>query len=97
MVEYRFPLRGEIELTSVPELRAELLRVVNTTTGDIVLDCRGVTFIDSAAIAMLLSIRQVLRAQRRGMRLVNLHGIARHATDTLGLTDVFTLADLEQT
>jgi anti-anti-sigma factor len=95
MVEYRFPLRGEIEITSAPELRRQLLQVVNTTTGDLVLDCREVTFIDSAAIAMLLSIRRVLRIQRRGMRLVNLHGIARHATDTLGLTETFTVADLE--
>jgi anti-anti-sigma factor len=95
MVEYRFALRGEIEFTSAPELRRELLHVVNTTTGDLVLDCREVTFIDSAAIATLLSVRRMLRIQRRGMRLENLHGIARHATDTLGLTETFTVADLE--
>jgi anti-anti-sigma factor len=95
MVEYRFPLRGEIEIRSAPVLREQLLQVVNTTTGDLVLDCQEVTFIDSAAIAMLLSIRRVLNTQGRRMRLVRLHGIARHATDTLGLTDTFTLADLE--
>jgi STAS domain len=61
---------------SAPELQRKLLHVVNTTTGDVVPDCREVTFIDSAAIAMLLSVRRVLRVQRRGMRLVNLHGIA---------------------
>ena len=95
MVEYRFPLRGDIDITSAPELRRQLLQVANTTTGDLVLDCDAVTFMDSAAIAMLLSMRRVLRVQRRGMRLVNLHGIARHATDTLGLTEMFTAADLE--
>src|SRR2546423_575757 len=95
MVEHRFLLRGEIEITSAPQLRRQLVRVVNTTTGDLVLDCDAVTFLDSAAIAMLLSIRRVLQVQRRGMRLVNLHGIARHATDALGLTEMLTLADLE--
>jgi anti-anti-sigma factor len=95
MVEYRFPLRGEIEITSASVLRRQLVRVVNTTTGDLVLDCDEVTFIDSAAIATLLAIRRVLRIQRRRLRLENLHGLARHATDALGLTEMFTVADLE--
>ena len=95
MVEYQYPLRGEIEIMSAPELRRDLLRVVNTTTGDVILDCDAFTFMDSAAIAMLLSIRRVVQAQGRRMRVVNLHGIARHATDALGLTEMLTLADLE--
>jgi anti-anti-sigma factor len=95
LVEYRFPLRGEIDIISAPSLRKELLHVVNTTTGDLVLDCDELTFIDSAVIATLLSIREVLLGQGRRMRLVNLHGIARHATNALGLTEALTLADLE--
>jgi anti-anti-sigma factor len=69
--------------------------VVHTTTGELVLDCDEVTFMDSAAIALLLSIRHVLRARGRGMRVVNLHRIARHATDALGLTETLTVADLQ--
>ena len=95
LVEYRFPLRGEIDIISAPSLRNELLHVVNTTTGHLVLDCDDLTFIDSAVIATLLSRREVLLAQGRRMRLVNLHGIARHATNALGLTEALTLADLE--
>jgi anti-anti-sigma factor len=95
MVEYRFSLAGDVEITSSNALRRQLLHVVNTTTGNLVLDCHEVTFMDSAAIATLLSIRRVLGVQRRRLRLENLHGMARHATDALGLTDVFTVAELE--
>jgi anti-anti-sigma factor len=95
MVEYRFPLRGEIDITSAPLLRKQLLGVANTTTGDLVLDCEELTFIDSAVIATLLSIRRVLHIHGRRMRLVNLRGIARHATDALGLTETFTFSELE--
>ena len=95
MVEYRYSLSSDVETTSSQTLRRQLLHVVNTTTGDLVLDCRKVTFMDSGAIATLLSIRRVLGVQRRRLRLENLHGMVRHATDALGLTEILTVAELE--
>jgi anti-anti-sigma factor len=95
MAEQRFALRGEIDLLAARDLRTQLLAFVNTTTGDVVLDCDGLTFIDSVGIAILLTARRVLRIQGRHMRVVNLRGLARHATDALGITDMLTIADLE--
>jgi anti-anti-sigma factor len=93
--EQIFELRGEVDLVAAPELRRQLFELVNTTTGGVVVDCDGLAFVDSVAIAVLLSTRRMLRIQGRSMRLVNLRGLARHATDALGLTEVLTLDDLE--
>ena len=95
MVEYRYSLSSDVETRSSHALRRQLLHVVNTTTGDLILDCHKVTFMDSGAIATLLSIRRVLGVQRRRLRLENLHGMVRHATDALGLTEILTVAELE--
>ena len=55
MAEHRFALRGEVDVVDTPELRSQLLTLVNTTTGDVVVDCEGLAFIDSTGIAVLLS------------------------------------------
>jgi anti-anti-sigma factor len=95
MVQRRFRLHGEIDFVAAPEIEEQLLAFVNTTTSEVVLDCDGLKFIDSVAIAMLLSVRRVVRTQGRQMRVVSLRGIARHATDALGLTKTLTMSDLE--
>ena len=95
MVEQRFVLRGAVDVMTAPELRRQLLTFVNTTTGDVVIDCDGLDFIDSMGIAALLSAQRVLRVQGREMHVSNLRGIARHATDALGLTEILTFSDLE--
>src|SRR6476659_6089595 len=95
MIEPRFCLRGELDLTATPPLRRQLSTFINTTTGDVVLDCDGLAFIDSVGIAVLLSASRTLRIQGRQMRVENLRGMARHATDALGLTELLTFDDLE--
>ena len=95
MIEQEFRLRGEIDLTDAPALRRQLCEFINTTTGDLVIDCHGLTFIDSVGIAVLLSASRILRIQGRALRVENLRGMARHATDALGLTEMLSLADFE--
>jgi anti-anti-sigma factor len=95
MIEQRFCLRGQIDLIAAAALRRQLFGFINTTTGGVVVDCDGLTFIDSVGIAVLLSARRTLRIQGRDLRVENLRGMARHATDALGITDILTLADLE--
>jgi anti-sigma B factor antagonist len=95
MIEQRVRLRGEIDLTDAPALRQQLSDLVSTTTGDVVIECDDLTLIDSVGIAVLLSTRRILRIQGREMRVENLRGMARHATDALGLTQLLTLDDLE--
>ncbi len=54
---------GELDLLTAPELNAALAEA----PGDVVLDLRGVTFVDSAGLAVLVAQRRARRA--RGTRL----------------------------
>lgn len=60
--------RGELDLESEPEAREKLSFVVDHPPSSLTLDLRGVTFIDSRGMALLLYLH---RAQRsHGLRLV---------------------------
>jgi anti-sigma B factor antagonist len=60
-------VRGEVDLLTVAELRTALDGWFLCGVGAIVLDLRGVSFIDCAGVGMLADARQ--RAARRGVAL----------------------------
>jgi anti-anti-sigma factor len=88
VVTQRFFLRGDVDVASAPDLRAELDDLVRTSDGDIVLDCGGLTFIDSAGVAVLLRTRKALDARGNELRVANVDGVAARVLDVLGLNDV---------
>jgi anti-sigma B factor antagonist len=86
--ERRFPISGEVDLSSTDELQKSLLVLVNRTDDDLVIDCDGLEFIDSTGVAVFMHTRQLLDIQGRGFRVVNLQGMARRTFDVLGLTEL---------
>jgi anti-sigma B factor antagonist len=91
----RFPINGEVDISSTEELQKSLLELVNTTNDDLVIDCDGLEFIDSTGVAVFMHIRQLLEIQNRGFRLENLRGMPRRTFDVLGLTDLLELPAAE--
>ena len=59
---------GELDVDSVPELRRELEPILAAGTRALVLDLLEVTFVDSAALALVTAVAASLRS--RGGRLV---------------------------
>jgi anti-sigma B factor antagonist len=53
-------VRGEIDVASAPRLREVLHELVQTDTKRIVLDCRGLEFLDSSGIGLLVATRKRL-------------------------------------
>lgn len=76
-------LRGELDAFTVPDVRAVLSAA---DEGDVVLDLRDVTFIDSSGLAMIVEARQRLDGEERRLvigprsdvvqRLLELSGVA---------------------
>lgn len=76
-------LRGELDAFTVPDVRAALAA---TDAGDVVLDLRDVTFIDSSGLAMIVEARLRLDGEQRRLvigprsdvvqRLLELSGVA---------------------
>jgi anti-sigma B factor antagonist len=60
-------LKGEVDLYTCPELKQELLRVINDGATTIVVDLTETTFIDSTGLGVL--IRGVERLKTEGGRL----------------------------
>jgi anti-anti-sigma factor len=88
VAEYRYSLRGEIDLASAPQLRADLARAVASDGARLLIDCTELTLIDSTAIAVLLEANQKLEADGRRMLIVNVPHGPRRVLETLGLTDL---------
>jgi anti-sigma B factor antagonist len=88
MAERRFHLSGEVDLDTAPKLRADLALAISRDDADLLIDCTGLSFIDSAGIAVLLSAHQVLDAIGRRMAIVNVAPTPRRPFELLGLTDL---------
>jgi anti-sigma B factor antagonist len=87
MAVRRFPLRGEVDLATVPELQSKLEGLIVATDDDIAIDCADLTFIDSTGIGLVVYAQQALAVRGRACRLINMSDRARRPFDLLGLTD----------
>jgi anti-sigma B factor antagonist len=80
---------GELDIASVPSLRARLRQLIEQD-GDVVLDLTAVTFLDSAAVALLWSLRDG-RSDRK-LALIAPLGQAREVLELTGLVPRPTVA-----
>jgi anti-sigma B factor antagonist len=53
-------VRGEIDMATAPQLRDLLNELVDGGSSRIVLDCRGLDFLDSSGIGVLIAVRKRL-------------------------------------
>jgi anti-sigma B factor antagonist len=86
MADHRYILRGEIDLAVAPQLRFELRAAIARDGADMLIDCTGLTFIDSTGIGLLLEANEALEATGRHMLIVNVAKGPRRAFEVLGLT-----------
>ena len=61
---------GEADLAAVDDLRDALRRLETEGSGDVLVDFRAVTFVDSSALGVLATSRRRLDEAGRGMQLV---------------------------
>jgi anti-sigma B factor antagonist len=84
--------RGEVDMLTVVDLRTALDDQLAAGTGTVVVDMRGVSFVDCTGIALLADARR--RAHRRGIRLRILPGRAvARVSALLGLAAVLGLPE----
>ena len=53
-------VRGEIDMATAPMLRDKLNELVDAGSTRILLDCRGLDFLDSSGIGVLIAVRKRL-------------------------------------
>ena len=88
MAEYWYCLRGAIDIATAPQLRTDLAAVIAQNGAHVVIDCTGLSFIDSGGIAVLLDAQRALESTGRHLVLVNVGRAPRRTFEVLGLTDL---------
>lgn len=53
-------VRGEVDMATAPQLRDALVALVDGGASRIALDCRGLDFLDSSGIGVLIAVRKRL-------------------------------------
>lgn len=84
---------GEIDMSNVDDLGGELRRVFGAHPGTAVLDLTAVTYLDSAAVALLDDLAGGLRARRAVCVVAPRHGIAGRVLALSGLDAVVAVHD----
>ncbi len=88
-----FIIRGEIDVATAPGLGAELLAHAVSTTGDLVLDCSEMTFLDSSGLRALVFVVRRLRQEGRNCSMTNVDEACRRPIEISGLASLFGLPD----
>jgi anti-sigma B factor antagonist len=82
-------VRGEVDMATAPQLRDTLLELVEGGASRVTLDCRGLDFLDSSGIGVLIAVKKqlgdggslTLEAPPAHVRKVlDLTGVSEHVT-----------------
>jgi len=81
----RFVVAGEIDMATAEQLRRRLEAHVAASHGEIVVDCEGLTFIDSSGIKVLLDVAAFASTQGRRFVATNVHPHCRRTFQVAGI------------
>ena len=76
---------GEIDAASAAPLKRRLEEVIESTSGAVVLNMSGVSFIDSTGLSALLNLRQHLAERHRTLTLRDVSAPTRQLLKLTGL------------
>lgn len=82
-------VKGEIDVSTAPELRERLLAVAQAGNNTVVVDLSDVTFLDSTGLGVLVSGLKRFRASEGDLRLVVTGRSVTKVFEITGLIDVF--------
>jgi anti-anti-sigma factor len=85
-------VRGELDLTTISELRRRVDAVLLTGHFKVVVDLTGVTHMDSSGLAELITCHQAAQALGGGMALVVGEEPIRRTLEIRGVSQLFTIA-----
>jgi anti-sigma B factor antagonist len=86
-------VRGEIDVSTAPELRDRLLGVAQDGYSTVVVDLSEVTFLDSTALGVLVSGLKRFRSAGGDLRLVVTGRNVTKVLEITGLVEVFPIFD----
>ena len=89
---YEIRLLGELDMSTAPELRAELLRLTAAGAPQITVDLSELAFIDSTGLSVLITGLKRVRQQGGEMALRSPTPSTRKVLEITGLHEVFEIS-----
>src|SRR3954471_3832663 len=89
-------LSGALDLSNERQLRSMLAGAVGDRSRELVVDLRGVTFIESSVLAVLVHAHQQLERQARAMACILRPGPVQSLPDASGLRGALLICDSPQ-
>ncbi|MBV8246588.1 MAG: STAS domain-containing protein [Candidatus Eremiobacteraeota bacterium] len=86
-----FKLHGSLDIATAPTVRAALLEAANEGRHEIVVDLRGIEFLDSTGLGALIGGHKRALENGGAVRLVVSEGIILRLLTITGLMDVFSV------
>jgi anti-anti-sigma factor len=77
-------VRGDVDTSTAPRLRGELLALCDQTRQCLVVDLSETTFLDCRGVAALLAVQDALRSHGRSLVLRGAHGCVRKILRMVG-------------
>jgi anti-sigma B factor antagonist len=88
-----FTVSGELDLASSPSLEAEFERVLGTDSEQLVLDLRGLEFMDSTGLSIIVKAHQRLTQDGRTLYLIRGPQQVQRLLDLTGVAERIQLVD----
>jgi anti-anti-sigma factor len=82
-------LEGELDQSDVLDIKAAFDAAVGGCDGDVVLDMKGVTFLSTLGIGLIVSTQDRLDDGDRALRLANVPEFIERTFRTMNLDDIF--------
>ncbi len=86
-------LSGEVDLNSSPELRAQLLEVMEAQPARLVLDLRGLLYMDSSGLGTLVDLKRRTEQRNTPLVLVGVQPRVRSLLEITRLNTFFRIVD----
>jgi anti-sigma B factor antagonist len=84
-------IAGEIDVYTAPDLRQQVIHLLDNGTRHVVADLRGVDFLDSTGLGVLVGSLKRLRLRQGSLELVTSGGRVLQLLVITGLTNAFAL------
>ena len=82
-------LEGEININTSPELRKKFTQVIEANEKKVLIDCAGVSYLDSSGLATLIEILQRLKKINGKLRFCNINEKVKNILEITKLVNLF--------